>query len=189
MHPNILTSNKYGYNNYELEEYIRNIALGDGNSLSKLYEITSSAVYGFALSYLKSIHEAEDVLHDVYIKIYDSASSYQDNGKPMAWILTITKNLSLMKLRGKKHHADIDEIIEIIPSKSDINNFESKLLIEAIFKCISDEERNILVLHTMSGYKHREISKLLDIPLSTVLSKYNRTIKKIRKYMGEEVNL
>ena len=189
MQPNILMSNKYGYNNYELEECIKNIALGDGNYLSKLYEITSSAVYGFALSILKNIHEAEDVLHDDYIKVYDNAGTYQDNGKPMAWIFTITKNLSLMKLRSKKHHADIDEIIEIIPSKSNINNSETKLLIEAIFKCISDEERNILMLHTMSGYKHREISKLLDIPLSTVLSKYNRTIKKIRKYMGEEVNI
>jgi len=189
MHSNILTSNKCVYNNNELEEYIRNISLGDGNSLSKLYEITGSAVYGFALSYLKNIHEVEDVLHDVYIKIYDNASSYQCNGKPMAWIFTITRNLSLMKLRSKKHYDDINEIIEIVPSKSNINDFENKLLIEAIFKCITDEERNILMLHIMSGYKHREISKLLDIPLSTVLSKYNRTIKKIKKYMGEEVNI
>lgn len=189
MQPKILTSNKYGYNNFELEECIKNIAHGDGNSLSCLYEMTSSAIYGFALSLLKNIHEAEDVLHDVYIKIYDNADSYQDNGKPMAWIFTITKNLSLMRLRSKKHYADIDEIIEIIPSKSDINNTDTKLLLEAVFKCISDEERNILILHTMSGYKHREISKLLDIPLSTVLSKYNRSIKKIRKYMGEEVKV
>lgn len=189
MYSTILTSNKYEYskiNDNVLEKYIRDIALGNKDCLKELYDITKSSVYGFALSILKNIHEAEDILHDVYIKIYDNASTYQENGKPMAWILTITKNLSLMKLRKKKHSVDIDEIIEIIPSKCNMNNAETRLLLSAVFKIISDEERNILTLHAVSGYKHREISKLLDIPLSTVLSKYNRTIKKIRKYMSEE---
>ena len=107
----------------------------------------------------------------------------------MAWILTITKNLSLMKLRNNKHHVNIDEIIETIPSKSNDNTTDIKILLTASFKHISDEERQILILHALSGYKHREISKLLDIPLSTVLSKYNRTIRKIRKFIGEEGKL
>jgi len=187
MQVNIMTSNKHAYDNKVLDDCIKNIALGDTMALSSLYEITKPLVYGFALSILKNIHEAEDVLHDVYIKIYDNASTYQDNGKPMAWIFTITRNLSLMMLRGKKHYSDIDEIIEIIPSRSNVNDADTRLLLTATFKYISDEDRNILLLHAVSGFKHREISKLLDIPLSTVLSKYNRSIKKIRKYMSEEV--
>lgn len=185
MYSNIMTSNKYEYNDKVLEKCIKDIANGDSDALTLLYTITKASVYGFALSILKNMHEAEDVLHDVYIKIHDNASTYQDNGKPMAWILTITKNLSLMKLRKKKHSVDIDEIIEIIPSKCD-RIADARLLLTAAFKYISDEERNILTLHAVAGYKHREISKLLDIPLSTVLSKYNRAIKKIKKYMSEE---
>ena len=184
MYSNVLTSNKK-----ILENCIKNIALGSKDDLKELYELTSSAVYGFSLSILKNIHEAEDVLQEVYIKIYDNASTYQENGKPMAWILTITKNLSLMKLRNNKHHVNIDEIIETIPSKSNDNTTDIKILLTASFKHISDEERQILILHALSGYKHREISKLLDIPLSTVLSKYNRTIIKIRKFIGEEGKL
>lgn len=187
MKANIMTSNRYEYDNEVLVDCIKNIAIGDTVALSRLYEITKPLVYGFALSLLKNVHEAEDVLHDVYIKIYDNANTYQDNGKPIAWIFTITRNLSLMMLRKKKHYTDIDEIIEIIPSRSNVNDVETRLLLTATFKYISDEERNILMLHAVSGFKHREISKLLDIPLSTVLSKYNRAIKKIRKYMGEEV--
>ena len=57
----------------------------------------------------------------------------------------------------------------------------------AIFEEISDEERNIIVLHSVSGFKFREISKLLEMPLATVLSKYNRAIKKIKERMGEEI--
>ena len=184
MYSNVLTSNKK-----ILENCIKNIALGSKDDLKELYELTSSAVYAFSLSILKNTHEAEDVLQEVYIKIYDNASTYQENGKPMAWILTITKNLSLMKLRNNKHHVNIDEIIETIPSKSNDNTTDIKILLTASFKHISDEERQILILHALSGYKHREISKLLDIPLSTVLSKYNRTIRKIRKFIGEEGKL
>lgn len=187
MHPRVLISNNK--NNHILEEYIKEIAIGNNEALKELYILTKTSVYGFALSILKNIHEAEDVLHDVYIKIYDNAYSYKDNGKPMAWILTITKNLSLMKLRGQKHHIDIDEIIEVLPSKCHNDEAETRLLLTAAFKSITDEERNILMLHAVSGYKHREISKLLDMPLSTVLSKYSRSIKKIKKYISEEKSI
>lgn len=134
------------------------------------------------------MHEAEDVLHDVYIKIVENAHTYQDNGKPMAWIFTITKNLSLMRLRKTKHHVDINEIIEILPSKCEGDILENRQLVTAAFSYITDEERNILMLHAVAGYKNHEIAKLLDLPLSTVLSKYHRAIKKIKKYMSEEVN-
>lgn len=189
MFSNRLTSNKYGYekkDKEELNKYIKEIVLGNKDALTELYKLTSSSVYGFALSIVKNIHEAEDILHDVYIKIYENASTYQEDKNPMAWILTITRNLSLMMLRKKKHNVDIDEIIEILPMKCEAFDAETKLLLTVAFKYISDEERNILMLHAVSGYKHREIAKLLELPLSTVLSKYNRTIKKIRKFMSEE---
>ena len=189
MYSDILTSNKYEYSRNDksvIDNCLKDIAIGNKDSLVLLYEITRVSVYSFALSILKNIHEAEDVLQEVYIKIYENACSYQNNGKPMAWILTITKNLSLMKLRSKKHTVDIDEIIEILPSKDDKDNSLNKLILSAAFKYITDEERNILMLHVISGYKHREISKMLNIPLSTVLSKYNRCIRKIRKIINEE---
>lgn len=170
-----------------LEEEIAMIALGNKDALSNIYYNTKHIVYGFSLSILKNIHEAEDILQEVFIKIYENADSYQANGKPLAWILTITKNLSLMKLRKKKHHEDIDELKDVLGEDKDKNNIENKILIETVFKHISDEERNILVLHSISGFKHREIAKMLELPLATVLSKYNRAIKKIKKRMGEEV--
>lgn len=167
-----------------LEKYILDISLGSKDALSNLYHLTKSSVYGFALSILKDFHEAEDVLQEVYIKIYENASSYQANGTPLTWILTITKNLALMKLRKAKNHMDVDELKEVLADHKDIS--ENLALVSYVFEHISDEERNILLLHAVSGFKHREIAKMLGIPLATVLSKYNRTIKKIKKGMGEE---
>jgi RNA polymerase sigma-70 factor (ECF subfamily) len=48
---------------------------------------------------------------------------------------------------------------------------------------LPDEERNILILHIVSGLKRREISELLEIPMGTVATKYNRALEKIKKHM------
>lgn len=97
----------------------------------------------------------------------------------------ITKNLSLMKLREKKKHQELE------PEEWDINfhipdsagNVEDRHLLEAALEILSDDERQIILLHAVSGLKHREIAKLLELALSTVLSKYRRALKKLRKYI------
>ena len=48
---------------------------------------------------------------------------------------------------------------------------------------LSDEERQIVVLHAVAGFRHREIGALLELPLSTVLSKYHRAIKKLKEHL------
>jgi DNA-directed RNA polymerase specialized sigma24 family protein len=90
--------------NDKLDFYINRIGNNDKNALAELYHMTSAAVYGFALSILKNTQDAEDVLHDTYLRIYATAAGYKSMKKPLAWILTITRNLSLMKIRdGKKN--------------------------------------------------------------------------------------
>mgnify|MGYP004664541833 FL=1 len=171
-----LTSN----NSSLIDCCIHKISLRDSDAFKELYNMTKSAVYGLALSYLKNSDDAEDVMHDVFIKIYEKADSYESDGKPLAWILTITKNMCLMKLRSQKNTTNIEELSEVL-SDNDKVPVEDKMILDMIFKYISLEERNILMLHIVAGYKFREIAKLQDMPLSTVLAKYNRTIKKIKK--------
>ena len=172
-----LTLNK---SSFLIDCYIYRVSLKDKEAFRELYEMTKSAVYGLALSYLRNTDDAEDILHDVFVNIYENAASYQSNGKPLAWILTITKNMCLMKLRNQKNIMDIDEFSEML-SDNDKVTVEDKMILDMIFKNVPVEERNILVLHVVAGYKFREIAKQLNMPLSTVLAKYRRTIKKIKK--------
>lgn len=166
-----------------LEKCIENITHANKTALTDLYMSTKSSVYGFALSILKNTNDAEDVLQETYIKIYENAHSYEAKGKPMAWILTITKNLAYMKLRTYKETVDIDEIHHLQTKNTSI---EEKIVLEKVFTCLSEQERNIFILHVNSGFKHREIAKLLELPLSTVLSKYHRAIKKMKLMIDEE---
>lgn len=99
----------------------------------------------------------------------------------MAWIFTIARNICLMKFRQQKHLSPVplENVKEGIDFHS-IEDREDRIVLETAFQVLSQQERQIIVLHAVSGLKHREISELLQIPLSSVLSKYNRSIKKLR---------
>ncbi len=169
------------------ETCIRNIANGDKNALGVLYENTKTAVYGFALSIVRNSQDAEDVLQDTFVSIYTAAHSYKSLGKPMAWILTIARNSALMKLRRKKHIADISDIEwnAIADDPAHVSS-EERLVLATALRAITPEEGQIVMLHAVAGFKHREIAELLSLSLSTVLSKYNRALKKLKKVL--EVN-
>ena len=88
--------------NISLDDYILGIADGDTKYLEKLYGATKTYVFGYAFSILKNINDSEDVMQDVFLNIYKNANFYSSKNKPMAWIITITRNLCLEKLRRKK---------------------------------------------------------------------------------------
>lgn len=167
-----------------LDQYIHDISCGDKRALAMLYEQTSSAIYGFALSIVQNTQDAEDVLQEVYVKIFTTAHTYQSKGKPMAWMLTITRNLALMRIREQKKAM-------LMPTEDIHNEYqpavtdEDRMVLEAMLSELKDEERQIVILHSITGLKHREIATLMEIPLPTVLSKYNRALKKLRNTLKE----
>lgn len=86
----------------DLDSLLYGISNGDKKCLEQLYQVTHTSVYSFALSVLKNHHDAEDVLHDCYVAVWNGAESYVSRGKPMAWIITIAKNLCLQRMRERK---------------------------------------------------------------------------------------
>ncbi len=131
---------------------------GDQEAFRRLYETTAKGVYSYALSILKHPQDAEEVMQDTYMTAWNQAEQYRPEGKPMAWLLTIARNLCYMRLR--------------------------KQLAQ-----LSEEERKIVLLHDAGQMKHREIAEYLGCPLSTVLSKYRRALKKLQKLIdiGNEI--
>lgn len=155
-------------------------------ALGELYDRTGASVFGYALSILKNVQDAEDVMHDLYVAVWSGAGTYTADGKPMAWIMTITRNLCLQKFRERRKESAVPEEDwgTYISSNQNMTP-EDKLLLAECMKNLSDEERQIVTLHAVAGFKHREIAKLLRMPLSTILSKYNRALKKLQKFMEE----
>ena len=162
----------------ELDTLLGRVAQCDTDALAALYRQTKASVFGYALSLLKNPYDAEDVLHDCFVSIYSAAEGYVSSGKPMAWILTITRNLCLQKLRSSRAcDVPLEELEPYLRERA-------ALTLED--RALSDSEREILLLHAVSGFKHREIADMLALPLATVLSKYSRSLKKVRTHLAKE---
>lgn len=170
-----------------LDTCIAQMAVKDEAGLEGLYRETGASVYAYALSILKNTFDAEDVMHDCYLQAYHSAAGYRSSGKPMAWILTITRNLCFQKLREKSRTTDLpEETWELQPGENSCLSVDEKMLIETSMQVLSDEERQILVLHAVAGFRHREIAGLMNLRLPTVLSKYARAVKKLKLALEKE---
>ena len=171
------------------EERILKIANGDRDALSTMYLQHKGAVFGFALSMLHDRERAEDVMQETFIQLWNSAASYIPRGKePLSWLLGITKNLALRRLRTDSLSVSIPE--EHSAPADPLDHYlavENKLILRAVLTKLSEEEQQIVLLHAVSGLKHREIADLLDMPLSTVLNKYRRALQKLKKLLGESI--
>ena len=169
---------------HELQQLILRVAGGEREALAELYQRTCSAVYGLALSYLKNAHDAQDLTQDVYVQAWDCAEQYRPTGSPMGWLLAVCRNLCLMRLRREERHAALsEEEWDAIPAQECGLDADERALLQGALARLADEERRIVLLHAVTGMKHREIAALLELPLPTVLSKYHRALKKMRSFL------
>ena len=169
------------YGPTELEALLGSIAQGDQDALAALYDHARGAVYGLALSYLKNGHDADDVTQATFVRVWEKAPLYKPQGSPMAWVLTIARNLALMRLRERGKTAELEqEDWDSLSIPSPAVSVEERHVLHAALTALDDTERQVILLHAVSGLKHREIAELLEIPLATALSKYHRGLKKLK---------
>lgn len=162
------------------------VGQGDPEAFEVLYRSTEKAVYALALSILKNPHDAEDIVQETYLKVRAAAHLYVPQGKPLAWLFTITKNLCRDLLRGQSRTEAAPDGAEDDLRFSYVSDPTDRLVLEAALKALGEEERQVVLLHAASGLKHREIARDLGLPLSTVLSRYSRALKKLQRYLTEE---
>ncbi len=170
------------------DSLIVRIGESDKEALRELYEKSKKAVYGFAYSIVKSPQDAQDVVQDTFIKIYEAAPNYRPQRKPLAWIFTITRNIALMKIREKNKTVSTEEQegLENLFQVSPDTISEHAYMLQKALSQLSEESRQIVVLHALTGLLHKEIAEMYNMKLSTVLSKYNRAIKKLREIIQED---
>lgn len=177
------------YSRLDDDRLLSYVAEGNKEAFHCLYENTARAVYGYILSYMKHPQDAEEVMQETYLKVWTLAMTYKSQGKPLAWIFTIARNLCLMRFRQQKHQSDVSiyDLEEQEPGEvcREIELAPEKMVLLAALDTLKEDERQIVLLHEAGGLKHREIAVNLKIPLPTVLSKYNRAIKKMAGVLRE----
>ncbi len=182
-----ITEEKGGRRAHELDELLLRTGQGDRDAFARLYSLTRGAVYALALSMLQDAHEAQDIAQDAFVRVWESAPGYRTQGSPMAWLLTIARNLARSRLRQRGRQTTLDEEVwNAIPADTSDITPEDRAVLQQSLARLGAEERQVILLHAVTGLKHREIALLLEQPLSTVLSKYHRGLNKLKALMKGE---
>ena len=167
------------------EELLAGMARGDGGAFEAFYRATDRTLYAYALSLTRNHHDAQDVMMETYLRLRQGARGYRSQGKPMAWVFAVTRNVAMSQLRA----AGREQSWGIVPEEA-IPPLEEesleRLVLKAALEDLEEAEREIVLLHAVSGLHHREIGAVLGLPLGTVLSKYTRALGKLRKRLEEK---
>ena len=168
--------------NERLEEVMLLIKKGHKDALGQLYDITYQDIYRYIYSITASKEHALDLTHDVFIQAYRNIQSYNGKGHAMAWLITIARNQTYMFLRKHSRTILVDYDIDHVDDK--VEKMNNSLLVDMIMNELKDDEREVVVLHIVEDLTFLEISKILEKKLSTVLSIYHRSIKKLKQKYG-----
>lgn len=169
------------------EQLLVRIAAGDKAALAELYAQAKNPVYCFALPILRDSFAAEDVMQETFLQVWKSAPTYHPSGKnALTWILGITKYTALARLReGQRAGIPLEDATDKVDPRDAFRDCENRIVTQAMLAQLAQDEREIVVLHVVTGLKHREIAELLEMPLPTVLSKYRRSLKKLERLVRE----
>ncbi|AZU62596.1 RNA polymerase sigma factor [Neobacillus mesonae] len=150
------------------------------DEFQQLYIDHKKHVFAMALSILRDFELAEDVLQDVYIKLYRHSKDNQlTNAR--AWLIRVTRNTALDLYRKKKREltGGDDQYFERLEYISE--DPVDKIVLSKYLALLDSGERQIVIMKDISGLKHKEIAKIMEIPLGTVLWKYRMALKKLKK--------
>ena len=148
----------------------------------------SADIYTFLCMFTKDKYIAEDALHDTFLSIYENAGKYTVFDNPKAWILTIAKNKAVSIIRKNTRIVPLEAQEVQGENNENIEDFVvDKMQADMLLAILSEEDKKIVILHAVYGFKHREIAELMGLPLGTVTRRYKQSIDKMKqKYSADK---
>ena len=170
--------------NKKLERKIEKLKKGDLKAFDYVYDYTNRIVYFSILKIMKDKTYAEDILQDTFIRALSCLSQYKKDTNFIGWICAIGKSLAINHLKKFRHEINVDFDLETYDDNSSEN--ELPYIFDIATKILSEDEYEIIMLCHVSGYKRREVSVMLDMPIGTVTWKNNEALKKLKQYLEKE---
>ena len=173
------------------EELIPLLLKKDDRSFTLLYDNYSKSLYGVIFTLIKDREEAEDVLQEVFIKIWKNIDSYHDSkGRLYTWMLNIARNTSIDKLRSKGFNNNLknlsaDNFVHILDDNSKTINQIDAIGIKEFIKKLKPKCIQIIDLLFFKGYTQQETSDELEIPLGTVKTQNRNCMNELRLLINE----
>jgi len=158
------------------------------DALSQFYDQTINAVYGLALRITGLAEEAEEVVSDVYLQVWEQANRYnQEKGSIMAWLLTICRSRAIDRYR-KQQHVSVEisdtlrsETASPVDSPDDLlSTIQRDSSIHQALQKLSSIQRQLISLAFFRGFTYQEIADFIGMPLGTVKSHIRRSLIELK---------
>ncbi len=159
---------------------------GNEKSFSRLYSMYSEALFGIIYSIVLDEAVAEEVLQDVFVKIWNNSSSYSiKKGRFFTWILNIARNTAIDETRSKafknsRKNLSTTNFVDIISSTDSLNKKTNSIGIKKFVDALKPACIKIIELLYFKGFTQAEASKTLDIPLGTLKTRNRTCINDLR---------
>ncbi|HEX8456026.1 MAG TPA: sigma-70 family RNA polymerase sigma factor [Pyrinomonadaceae bacterium] len=175
-------------------ELLHAIARGDESALAALYDRYHSILLGLLLRILHSRVEAEDVLQEVFLQIWQRAANFDETrGRPFTWMVTLARSRAIDRLRSLQSRQRADDAAlrdapdDVGDASDDAYHAEQREIVRAALAEIPEEQRRALLLAYFEGLTQSEIAARLNQPLGTVKTRMRSGLGKLRDLLGERL--
>lgn len=167
-------------------------ASGDQSALHHVYELTSAKLFGICLRICGNREAAEDVLQDVYVKVWRRAASFDaQRASPISWLAIIARNTAVDWRRTQFHHvagdenalaliADDDPLADVVLERS-----EARDMLLACLDGLEADQASAIRRTFLGGLTYSELANLMRIPLSTIKSRIRRGMQGLKECLGD----
>ena len=184
--------NPAGDNQDEIDPaVIRRVAEGDTAAFERVYDAFSGILYSLALRILERPEDTEELLQEVFLKIWRDAEDYDPRrGAPLAWAITITRHKAIDKIRSTARRLRLYEAAEAeakneaaaLPQPVNAAEFsENAQAVRESLGRLAPEVRESIELAFFGGLSHSQIAARLSLPLTTVKSRIRRAMMQLRQ--------
>jgi RNA polymerase sigma-70 factor (ECF subfamily) len=181
-------------------EIVNCFLTGDEKSFEVLVDRYMRPLYNFVFQIVQDRAQAEDIVQEIFVKVWKNLKSFDQNKKFSTWIFAIAKNTSFDFLKKKKslpfsffENEDGSNILEYIEDKNILHSEElflkmdNKKELKSFLKKLSPKERSIISLYYEQGFSLVEIGEIFGSSSNTIKSIYRRSILNLRgKYFAKK---
>jgi RNA polymerase sigma factor (sigma-70 family) len=166
------------------EQIIEGCIKGEALAQKYLYDKYVNKMMGVCLRYARDHEEAQDVLQDGFIKVFEKLKSYKGAGSLEGWVRRIFVNTSIdnhRKMKAQRQNVDLDSVEYQLPSEGFILESLAARDLLKIVQVLPEGYRTVFNLYAIEGYSHKEIADMLKVSVNTSKSQYSRAKSHLRK--------
>jgi RNA polymerase sigma-70 factor, ECF subfamily len=165
----------------KIETYILSFQKGQFEQFDDFYHLTYKQVFFTLKKYIKDTMLVEDLMQEVYMKFLNKIQDIDISKQVISYLTTMARNLAIDHLR-KTQPVTFDEIT--VYHALDEHQIDKDYL--WLLNHLKDEDKDIVYMHVIENMTFKDIAFIIDIPLGTVLWRYQQAMKTMKKVMKHE---